>query len=161
MSPAHVIETHNLTKRFGDQEAVSALNLIVEAQQITGFLGRNAAGKTTTIKMLLGMTRPSAGTGFVLGRSLAEPGENRAVRERVAYVGEGKPLYDYMSVEEMIRFTRSFYADWRTDAEQRLLAQYKLPLDRKIKALIEGDTHQMCSSRCAGPTSRVVSSRRT
>ena len=138
MSSANVIETQNLTKRFGNQEAVSGLNLRVEAQQITGFLGRNGAGKSTTIKMLLGMVHPSAGAGFVLGRAIAEPGENRAVRERIAYVGEDKPLYDYMTVGQLIRFTRAFYKDWRTDVEHRLLAQYKLPVDRKIKALSKG-----------------------
>ncbi|MFZ0461482.1 MAG: ABC transporter ATP-binding protein [Candidatus Acidiferrales bacterium] len=138
MSTAPVIETQNLTKRFRDQEAVSCLNLRVEAQQITGFLGRNGAGKSTTIKMLLGMVHPSAGTGSVLGRAIAEPRENRVVRERIAYVGEDKPLYDYMTVAQLIRFTRTFYKDWRADAEHRLLAQYKLPRYRKIRALSKG-----------------------
>lgn len=138
MSDAFVIETRDLTKRFSAREAVSALNLRVRAQQITGFLGRNGAGKSTTIKMLLGMIRPSSGLGFVLGRSIRNPAENRAARLHIAYVGEDKPLYDYMTVGQLIRFTRAFYADWRTDVEQRLLALYRLPLDRKIKALSKG-----------------------
>lgn len=133
-----VIETRGLTKRFGDVEAVRALDLCVAGQQITGFLGRNGAGKSTTIKMLLGMTRPTSGTGTLLGRSISDPKENRKARRRVAYVGEDKNLYAYMTVEEIIRFTRSFYADWRPDVERRLLEQYELPPRRKVRALSKG-----------------------
>jgi ABC-2 type transport system ATP-binding protein len=56
----------------------------------------------------------------------------------VAYIGENKRLYDYMTVEQMIRFTRSFYADWHDDLEKKLLRQYELPLDRTVKALSKG-----------------------
>jgi ABC-2 type transport system ATP-binding protein len=138
MSDARVIETHQLTKRFGQFAAVEALDLNVRAQQITGFLGRNGAGKSTTIKMLLGMTHPTSGTGTVLGRRIDDPKENREARRHIAYVGEEKQLYAYMTVEEVIRFTRSFYADWRPELAQRLLAEYQLPPKRKVRALSKG-----------------------
>src|SRR5437773_1378895 len=60
------------------------------------------------------------------------------MRRRVAYVAEDKQTYAYMTVEQMIRFTRSFYADWRSDLERRLLDKYGLPLRRKVKALSKG-----------------------
>jgi ABC-2 type transport system ATP-binding protein len=132
------IETHDLTKRFGGYEAVRALNLKVPAHQITGFLGNNGAGKSTTIKMLLGMTHPSSGSGTVLGKRIDDARQSREMRRHVAYVAEDKQLYAYLTVEEMVRFTRSFYEDWRTDTEQRLLRQYRLPLDRKVKSLSKG-----------------------
>jgi len=132
------IETHDLTKRFGGYEAVRALNLKVPAHQITGFLGNNGAGKSTTIKMLLGMTHPSSGSGTVLGKRIDDPRQSREMRRHVAYVAEDKQLYAYLTVQEMVRFTRSFYEDWRADAEQRLLRQYRLPLDRKIRSLSKG-----------------------
>ena len=138
MSATTVIETYDLTKRYGDVEAVRALNLRVAAETITGFLGRNGAGKSSTIKMLLGMLRPTGGSGKVLGRSIDDPRENREMRKCVAYVGEDKQMYAYMTVGQLIRFTRSFYADWRRDAEQRLLHEYQLPLQRKVKALSKG-----------------------
>jgi len=138
MSGDWSIETHDLTKRFGRYEAVRALNLKVPSHQITGFLGNNGAGKSTTIKMLLGMTHPSSGSGTVLGRRIDDARENREMRRRVAYVSEDKQLYAYLTVEEMVRFTRSFYEDWRTETEQRLLRQYQLPLDRKVRSLSKG-----------------------
>jgi ABC-2 type transport system ATP-binding protein len=138
MSEEDVIETVDLTKRFGPETAVSALNLKIKAHQITGFLGRNGAGKSTTIKMLLGMTRPTAGSATVLGYRIDNERESCDIRRHVAYVAEDKPLYAYMTVAELIRFTRSFYQDWRSDAEQRLLSQYNLPPDRKVKALSKG-----------------------
>lgn len=138
MSYASIIETHGLTKRYGNFEAVHALNLKVAGPGITGFLGRNGAGKSTTIKMLLGMTHPTAGTGTVLGRPIGDPKSNREMRRQAAYVGEDKQLYAYMTVEQLIRFTKSFYTDWRADVEQRLLKRYQLPPRRKVKALSKG-----------------------
>ena len=138
MPDALVIETHQLTKRFGQFAAVEALDLNVRAHQITGFLGRNGAGKSTTIKMLLNMTRPTSGTGTLLGMRIDDPKENREARRSVAYVGEDKQLYAYMTVEELIRFTRSFYSEWRHEVAQRLLTAYQLPPKRKVRALSKG-----------------------
>src|SRR6185369_13535209 len=123
MTVDSVIETQNLTRRYGRVEAVHALNLKVTRHLVTGFLGRNGAGKSTTIRMLLGMTRPSEGGGTVLGHSIADSKGSREIRCRVAYVGEEKQLYDYMTVEQLIRFTASFYTDWRPEVVQRLLIQ--------------------------------------
>jgi ABC-2 type transport system ATP-binding protein len=138
MSADVVIETHDLTKRYGAFEAVGGLSLKVTRHQITGFLGRNGAGKSTTIKMLLGMAKPTSGTGKVLGYRIDDPKESVLMRQQVAYVGEDKGLYAYMTVEQMIRFTRSFYTDWQTDIERQLLNEYQLPLHRKVKKLSKG-----------------------
>jgi ABC-2 type transport system ATP-binding protein len=105
---------------------------------ITAFLGLNGAGKTTTIKMLLGMVTPSAGTGTVLGRCIDDSRESVDIRKRVAYVSESQRLYDFMTVEQMIAFTRAFYPAWRKDIEQTLLKTYELPLQRKVKSLSKG-----------------------
>jgi len=138
MSYKSIIETRDLTKRYGNFEAVHALNLKIAGPGITGFLGRNGAGKSTTIKMLLDMTHPTAGTGTVLGRSIGDPASNREMRRQVAYVAEDKQLYAYMTVEQLIRFTKSFYTDWRADVERHLLKRYQLPMRRKVKALSKG-----------------------
>ncbi len=134
----HVIETDHLSKDYGKFHAVQSLNLRISQRQITGFLGRNGAGKSTTIKMLLGMTHPTEGTGTVLGRAIDDPKASREMRREVAYVAEDKQLYSYMTVEQLIAFTRSFYSDWQPDLERQLLKQYELPLRRKVKALSKG-----------------------
>ena len=138
MSEPCVIETHELTKRFGNCDAVRSLSLRVTGQRITAFLGRNGAGKSTTIKMLLDMTHPTSGTGTVLGRSITDSRANTEMRREIAYVGEDKQLYGYMTVEQLIRFTKSFYRDWQPYVEQRLLKQYQLPQTRRVKALSKG-----------------------
>ncbi|GAB2545231.1 ABC transporter ATP-binding protein [Rhodanobacter koreensis] len=133
-----VIETHDLTKHYGTVEAVRDLSLTVERQRITGFLGRNGAGKSTTIKMLLGMIRPTSGAGRVLGYDITDPAQSLEIRRRIAYVGEDKGLYGYMTVAELIRFIRSFYPDWQPHIEARLLREYQLPPGRKVKAISKG-----------------------
>jgi ABC-2 type transport system ATP-binding protein len=138
MTDAPVILTHGLTKSFGDAPAVRGLNLSVGANRITAFLGQNGAGKSTTIKMLLGMVRPSCGEGTVLGKRITDPEENREMRRKVAYVAEDKPLYSYMTVEQAVRFASSFYPDWRDAVVRRLLNEYKLPSQRKVKKLSKG-----------------------
>jgi ABC-2 type transport system ATP-binding protein len=138
MTNAPVIVTRDLAKSYGEVAAVHGLNLSVGANRITAFLGQNGAGKSTTIKMLLGMVRPSCGEGTVLGKRITDAEENREMRRKVAYVAEDKPLYGYMTVEQTIRFASSFYPDWRDAVARRLLGEYKLPSQRKVKKLSKG-----------------------
>jgi ABC-2 type transport system ATP-binding protein len=138
MTDGLAIETHELTKQYGNNRVVNQLDLRVPERQITAFLGRNGAGKSTTIKMLLGITSPTSGTGLVLGKKIQDAAQSRDLRREVAFVAEDKQLYSYLTVEQLVRFTRSFYADWRTDAEARLLKQFQLPTGCKVKALSKG-----------------------
>jgi ABC-2 type transport system ATP-binding protein len=138
MTNTPVILTRGLTKSYGSLAAVQGLNLSVASNRITAFLGQNGAGKSTTIKMLLGMVRPSKGDGSVLGKQITDAAENREMRRKVAYVAENKPLYGYMTVQQTIRFASSFYSDWRSDVASRLLNEYKLPSRQKVKTLSKG-----------------------
>src|SRR5437660_3561133 len=101
MISERVIQTVDLTKRYGSFTAVDGLNCSVRAERITGFLGRNGAGKSSTIKMLLGMISPSSGHGTVLGFRIDDPKESIEIRRRIAYVGEDKGLYGYMTVAQL------------------------------------------------------------
>lgn len=138
MTNEAVIFTQALTKRYGAVHAVRELNLAVRRNRVTAFLGKNGAGKSTTIKMLLGMVRPTAGEGTMLGKQITDTHQNVDMRRRVAYVAEDKPLYGYMTIEQTIRFASSFYPDWRTDVERKLLSDYELPLRRKVRELSKG-----------------------
>jgi ABC-2 type transport system ATP-binding protein len=133
-----VIETTELRKRYDGVEAVRGLSLQVPAGSIYGFLGRNGAGKTTTIKLLLGMARPTSGHARVFGLPADAQETSVEIRRRTGFVSDEKDLYDYMTVEEMIRFTAPFFPRWRADLEQRYLRKFELPLDRKVKALSRG-----------------------
>lgn len=138
MIPEPVIQTKQLRKSYGKFEAVRGVDLCVEPNRITGFLGANGAGKSTTIKMLLGMVKPTGGSGSVLGHKIDDPKASVSLRRHVACVSEDKRLYAYMTVEQIIRFTRACYTDWRPDVEQSLLKSYELPPTRKIGALSKG-----------------------
>lgn len=132
------IETIGLQKAYGEVEAVRGLDLSVPRGSIYGFLGRNGAGKTTTIKMLLGMTRATGGAGRVLGRSIGEGAESLEIRRRTGFVSEDKGLYDYMTVGQMIAFTRPFFPAWRKDLEERYVRDFELPAQRKVRELSKG-----------------------
>ena len=108
------------------------------AGSIFGFLGRNGAGKTSTIKVLLGMAHPTSGAATVFGLPSNAPDASVEIRRRSGFVSDEKDLYDFMTVEEIIRFTASFFPKWRPELEQRYLRKFELPLDRKVKALSRG-----------------------
>jgi len=133
-----VIETTDLCKRYGPTEALRGLTIEVPKGSIFGFLGRNGAGKTTTIKLLLGMARPGGGHARVFGLDARAPGPSVEIRRRTAFVSEDKDLYDFMTVDEIVRFTAAFYPRWRGDLEQRYRRAFDLPADRKVKALSRG-----------------------
>jgi ABC-2 type transport system ATP-binding protein len=84
------------------------------------------------------MTHPTSGTGLLLGRSITDPKQDMEARRQVAYCGEDKQLYAYMTVQQLIRFTASFYPDWRSEVASGLLDQFQLPPGRKVKALSKG-----------------------
>jgi len=129
-----VVETRDLTKRFGNNYALSGLTMTVPRGHIVGFLGRNGSGKTTTIKILLDVIRRTSGEATILG----EPAGSVATRRRIGFLGEDKRLYSYMTVQEIIAFTRPFFPTWRAETESRLLADFELPLSRKVSALSKG-----------------------
>jgi ABC-2 type transport system ATP-binding protein len=133
-----VIETHGLSKEYRFNFVVRNLDLAVPEGSISAFLGPNGSGKTTTIRMLLGLAHPSAGGGFVLGEPITDDAASVRIRCRTGYVGEDKRLYGYMTVEEMIGFVRSVYPNWDLDRERTLLGRFDLPLDRKCKKLSKG-----------------------
>lgn len=135
---AAIIETTGLRKTYGSHEAVRGLDLAVPEGSVCAFLGQNGAGKSSTIKMLLGMVHATAGSGTVLGHRIDREKDSLLIRQSVAFVAEDKRLYDYMTVEEIIRFTRSFFPTWNVVFERELLQRFELPPNRKIRQLSKG-----------------------
>ncbi len=134
----YIIETNQLTKSFKGQPALRGLDLRVPAGSIFGFLGRNGAGKTTTIKTLMGLLRSDGGTARVFGNPVSDADRSIEIRRRIGFVTEDKELYPYMTVEQIVRFTRPFFPKWRDDLEQRYLKMFELPPRKKIPDLSKG-----------------------
>lgn len=133
-----IIETAGLSKSFKGQPALDGLDLRVPTGSIFGFLGRNGAGKTTTIKLLMGMLKADGGTATMFGLPASNRDAAIKTRERIGFVTEEKELYPYMTVDQIIRFTRPFFPKWRDDLEQRYLKMFELPPNRKIPDLSKG-----------------------
>ena len=138
MADTLMVEAVDLRKSYDGVEALRGLNLQVPPGSIHGFLGRNGAGKTTTIKLLLGMARPTSGQLRAFGLPTDSPEASVEIRRRTGFVSEDKDLYDYMTVEEIIRFTAGFFPRWRQDLEHRYLQRLQLSTGRKVKELSRG-----------------------
>jgi ABC-2 type transport system ATP-binding protein len=107
MIPDPVVITENLTRRFGDFVAVDHVSFKVEAGEIVGYLGPNGSGKTTTIRMLLGLYEPSEGKATVLGFDAFHQSEE--VRSRAGYMSQKFSLYDDLTVWENLSFYGGIY----------------------------------------------------
>src|SRR5947209_4601349 len=104
---ADAIRTYRLSKYYGPRKVVNDLDLRVPQGTVYGLLGRNGAGKSTTLKMLVGMVRPDYGRVELLGHDLGSL--PAAARARIAYLAEGHPLYEWMTVRQALAFTLAFY----------------------------------------------------
>jgi ABC-2 type transport system ATP-binding protein len=133
-----IIETKDLKKIYGKKAAVDGIDLSVERGSIHGFLGRNGSGKTTTIKMLLGLTHPTSGAARVFGLRPEDRNEGVRIRQRVGFVSEDKGLFDQAKIWQLISFTRSFFPNWDREMEERLVSLFELPLNQSVKKLSKG-----------------------
>ena len=102
-----VIKTDHLTKRFGDFTAVDAISFEVEKGEIFGFLGANGAGKTTAMKMLIGISKPTSGKGWVAGYDIETQSEK--IKKNIGYMSQKFSLYDDLKVWENIRLYAGIY----------------------------------------------------
>ena len=103
----HAIEARELTRRFGKFTAVDAISFHVERGEVFGFLGANGAGKTTAIRMLIGVLAPSSGSATVAGYDIATQAEQ--VRRRIGYMSQRFSLYEDLTVRENITLYGGIY----------------------------------------------------
>jgi len=117
MSGALAIEARGLTKRFGAFTAVDRLDLAVRPGEIFGLLGSNGAGKSTAIRMLCGLLRPTEGTASVLGVDVAKDPEE--VKRRIGYMTQRFSLYDDLAVRENLEFFAGIYGLSAKESDER------------------------------------------
>jgi len=112
-----VIETFALTKRYGDKTALDRLSLRVEAGEVMGFLGPNGSGKTTTIRLLMGLLRPTEGRATILGRDCH--GDAVALKRDVGYLPDEPFLYPYLSGLEILELVAGLHGFSRAETRRR------------------------------------------
>jgi len=142
-----VIETHDLSKAYGDVQALQNVNLKVPEHSIFGFLGPNGAGKTTLMKVLLGLARPTSGKGTIFGHDIVT--ESVAIRERIGYLPQHPRFIEYMTARENLHFNARFFfsgpeADIRARCDEMLaLVGLSGKADRSIKGFSGGEKQRL------------------
>jgi ABC-2 type transport system ATP-binding protein len=145
------IDVRNLTRRFGAFVAVNDVSFTVEAGEVFGFLGSNGAGKSTTIRMLCGLLRPTSGTALVGGIDVTRDPE--AVKRRIGYMSQRFSLYEKLTVDQNIAFFGGIYGL----APDRLAARRDFVLDmaglrgreRTLTGDLSGGWRQRLALGCA------------
>jgi ABC-2 type transport system ATP-binding protein len=142
------VQTSELCKAYGRHDALRGLSLSVPEGAALALIGANGAGKTTAIKVLMNILAPSAGTATILGVD----SRRLSCREfaQIGYVSENQNMPGRLTVAQYLADLRPFYSNWDCDLECSVLAQLRLPPDRKIRDLSHGMRMKMALA-CALP----------
>ncbi len=142
------IETQNLTRLFGDSVAVDKLNLSINSGEVFGLLGPNAAGKSTTIRLLAGILRANSGEASILGLNLFT--QTELIKQRIGYVAQQFSLYPDLTVFENITFYAGLYGVDDRNRLQELMVLYDLTqFKNKSAGLLSGGYKRRLAIACA------------
>lgn len=145
-----VLHARNLTKYYGKRLALDHLNLHVPKGCVYGLLGRNGSGKTTAIKLMLGLLGPTSGWSSVFGRDSQRL--TSGVRQRIGYVTEGHHLYRWMQIGRLEDFQRAFFRkSWDSRLFNDMLEYFELSRKQKIKSLSNGQRAQVSLALAMAP----------
>jgi ABC-2 type transport system ATP-binding protein len=143
----YIIQTQGLCKRYRDVTALKSLDLRIPRHAICGFLGLNGAGKSTTIKLLLGLARPTGGTGTIFGYNIRS--ESLHIRRDVGYMAQDSRFYEHMTARETLRFVAHFFYNGPQQAiEDRIAETLDLvgltdKADRSIQGFSGGERQRL------------------
>jgi ABC-2 type transport system ATP-binding protein len=132
----NIIETENLTRRFGRTSALDDVNLCVPEGSIFALLGPNGAGKTTMLETILNVLEPSKGMARILGRDSRNLGPEQLMQ--IGYVSENLNVDGQLKVRALLAFVRKLYPSWDHLLEKKLSDTFDLPLDRRFNDLSRG-----------------------
>ncbi len=154
MNEKSVIQTHGLTKYFGRKPAVYELNLEVPRGCVFAFLGRNGSGKTTTIRMLMGLVQPTRGAGTILGHDIRSL--TPEIRARIGYLTEEHQLYSWMNVKECGEFQAKFHAKWNDKIYRGVVGHFGLKPTATVKDLSRGERAGLCLALTLAPQPELL-----
>ena len=136
-----VIHTRGLTKRYGETLALDGLDLTVRPGEVYGYLGPNGSGKTTTIRLLLGLHRPSAGSAQLFG--LDAWGEPVPAHRRIAYVAGEPFLWPALTSAETFELLARIHGDTDVAYRDELVRRFQLDTRKRIRALSKGNRQKV------------------
>ncbi len=131
-----LISGRGLTKYFGKFCAVDNVSFDVPRGSVTAFLGRNGSGKTTTLRILLGLLEPTRGSSSILG--VDSQALTPAIRGRVGYLAENHPVIGWMSVAQSSNYQSAFYPRWNAKIFEATVDHFGLRRDAKAASLSRG-----------------------
>lgn len=145
----YAIQTRHLTRYFGAKRVVYDLNLAVPRGSIFGFLGRNGSGKTTSLRMILGLLAPTWGGSTVLGHDSQRLPP--AVRARIGYLAEGHPVHGWMRVADARAYQSRFYPRWNADLFHSVLEFFRVDPKTRARNLSRGERAGLCLAMALAP----------
>ena len=142
------IETHNLTKSFGDIDAVDHLQLTVQEGEMFGLVGPDGAGKTTTLRMLCGILAPTSGSAHVLGKDVVN--EPDSVKKEIGYLSQRFSLYGDLSVDENIEFFAEINGVYSFEQRREELLDFTrlTPFRKRLAENLSGGMRQKLALAC-------------
>lgn len=148
------IVTERITKHYHGRRVVDSLSLRVPTGSVYGLLGRNGAGKSTAIKILMGMVRADSGSATLLGENIENV--SSATRQRIAYLAEGHPLYGWMTIGQAVDFTRAFYPRWNETLLDQILDHFELSRKQRYRRLSRGQQAQVSLALAVAPEPELL-----
>lgn len=137
-----MINIENLTKAYGRKgRALNGLNMTVEPGIVYGLLGRNGAGKSTTLRLLMGLLKPTSGTIEVMG---SHPWNMPLdIRQKIGYASDTMQLIPWLNVGHILKYNGSFYPNWDAEYVEQWVKQLRLPLDKRVFQLSKGNRQKL------------------
>src|SRR3990167_7546257 len=136
-----VVAARNLSKSFGAKVALQSVSAEVAAGDIIGVLGKNGAGKTTLLEVLLGFSPASAGSATVFGEDCLTL--SAATKGRIGFVPQQDELLGMLNGQQQLAITAAFHANWNHGLIDRLVAEWDVPVDRRIHTLSVGERQKL------------------
>ena len=131
----NVVEFTNVTKRFKDF-SVKNIDLQVKQGFVTGFIGANGAGKSTTIKMMMNLLRPDVGEIKLFGLDYMK--HEKAIKERIGFVYDGNVFFEGLNLKDIKRIVAPAYKHWDDTLFYQYVEKFELPLNKAIKTFSKG-----------------------
>lgn len=135
MSPA-LVEIRNLSRQFWRRHVLHDITWSIDRGSVYGLVGENGAGKTTLIRHLLGLLKAQTGSVTVFGLNPVQ--DPVGVLSRIGYLSESREMPEWMTVAELMTYTRAFYRPWDDQFAEELRNMFELPRDQRIKTLSRG-----------------------
>jgi len=129
------IEAINITKKYGQKEALKDLSMVIEENKIYGLLGKNGAGKTTFMQLLAGHILPTSGKVLVDGQ---DPFNNRNVLREMCLISESSNFKKRLKIKDVLKISSLFYPNWSQESADRLLKEFNLEKSMNTKGLSKG-----------------------